>query len=372
MNGLIGAAALALALAAPPHVKEPAPAPLAAYLEIIEPVAPRVWVIRQAEPFHLQPIGNVTVIEQTDGLVLIDAGGSPGSGRRIVALVKSVSRKPVKAVAITHWHGDHPLGLPAILAEWPRARVIATARTRENLTGKSMDVYAQGAADAEKDAAFAKRIDGFIAYLKAESASSKRDLAVREGFARTLAEIERYGEDAKGMYVAAPTETFTERLLLPDRTAPVELFHPGRANTDGDAAAWLPRQKVLVSGDLVVMPVPFGFGSYPAEWQRALQALKARRPAILIPGHGAPQRDLACLDRLDALIGDVRSQVAPLAAQGFTLDETRKRIDLSAQRQRFAGDDPWLRLWFDEFWSKPFVESAWKEAKGLPIEQGEG
>jgi glyoxylase-like metal-dependent hydrolase (beta-lactamase superfamily II) len=371
MRNLIAAVALALS-AASAHAQPPAPAGLTGYLEIIEPVAPRVWVIRQAEPFHLQPIGNVTLIEQTDGLVLIDSGGSPGSGRRIVGLIKSVSPKPVKAVAITHWHGDHPLGLPAILAEWPRARVIATARTRGNLTGKSMNAYAQGAADAEKDAAFAKRIDGFIAYLNAESASSKRDPAVREGFARALPEIRRYGEDAKGMYVAAPTETFTQRLLLPDRNAPVELFHPGRANTDGDAAAWLPRQKVIVSGDVIVMPVPFGFGSYPADWQRALQALKARRPAILIPGHGAPQRDLGYVDRLEALIREVRRQVAPLAAQGLTLEETRNRIDLSAQRRRFAGDDPWLHLWFDEFWTKPFVESAWKEAKGLPIEQGEG
>ena len=113
MRAILTALALAMAPAAA-SAQQIHPHSLSSYLETIEPVAPHVWVIRQAEPFHLQPIGNVTLIEQADGLVLIDAGGSPGSGRRIVQLVKSVSAKPVKAVAITHWHGDHALGLPAI------------------------------------------------------------------------------------------------------------------------------------------------------------------------------------------------------------------------------------------------------------------
>ena len=59
------------------------------YFQAIVPVAPGVWV--DAEPrFQVQPIGNVTVIEQSDGLVPVDAGGSAGSGRRIVEMVRSL------------------------------------------------------------------------------------------------------------------------------------------------------------------------------------------------------------------------------------------------------------------------------------------
>lgn len=369
MRTIIAAAALALAWV-PASAQQPAA--IAGYLEIIEPVAPHIWVIRQAEPFHLQPIGNVTLVEQADGLVLIDAGGSPGSGRRIVRLIKSVSTKPVKAVAITHWHGDHPLGLPAIRAEWPEARIIATERTSAALLGRSMKAYAKGAPEAEKDAAFAKRIDGFLAFLSRESVNPKRAGEVRAGFARTIPEMRRYREDAAGMFIVAPTETFADRLLLDDPQAPVELFHPGRANTDGDAAAWLPRQKLLVAGDLVVAPIPFGFGSYPAEWIAALEGLKARRAEILIPGHGAPQRGTAYVDRLIGLIAEIRAKVAPLAAREQTLEAVRGQLDLSAQRRAFAGEDPWLGLWFDQYWVVPFTESAWKEVRGLPIEQGEG
>ena len=68
------------------------------YFEAIEKVAQGVWLIRQEKPFHIQPIGNVTVIEQHEGLILVDSGGSPGSGRRIAKLVQTVSPKPVKTV----------------------------------------------------------------------------------------------------------------------------------------------------------------------------------------------------------------------------------------------------------------------------------
>lgn len=119
-------------------------------LETIEQVAPGIWSIHQREPFHLQPVGNVEVIEQARGLVMIDGGGSPGSARRIVALIKSVSKKPVTAIALTHWHGDHSLGVGTVLKSWPKARVIATVATREHVLGTSMERYPKGAPDPAK------------------------------------------------------------------------------------------------------------------------------------------------------------------------------------------------------------------------------
>ena len=67
------------------------------YLQETIEVAPGVWAFVQPR-FQVQPIGNVTVIEQSDGLVLVDAGGSPGSARRITAEIRRLSPKPVTAV----------------------------------------------------------------------------------------------------------------------------------------------------------------------------------------------------------------------------------------------------------------------------------
>ncbi|HEX5183478.1 MAG TPA: MBL fold metallo-hydrolase [Allosphingosinicella sp.] len=352
---------------APPHSL-----PSDGYFETIERVADGIWVIRQAKPFHLQPIGNVVVVEQKDGLVLLDSGDAPGSGRRIASLIRSVSAKPVKAVAISHWHGDHSLGLPGLKESWPNLRIIATVETKADLLGAPMARYAKDGPDPAHSAAFHKSVQDTIAAMAAFAKKPDTPAFKRPGYAQTERELADYDGDSEGLYVAAPTETFADKLVLADPVRPVELIHPGRANTDGDLAVWLPRQRVLATGDMVVAPIPFGFGSYPADWQRSLAALRAYPFRLLIPGHGAPQHDRVYLDRLAALIADVRRQVAPLAAAHLSVDDTLRKVDLSRERRLFAGDDPWLGLWFDQYWAKPFVTMAWQEASGIPITQGEG
>ena len=58
-------------------------------------IADHVHMLRQGAGFHVEVIGNVTVVEQTDGLVLIDAGGSPGaaSSNSSTASARSQSRQ---------------------------------------------------------------------------------------------------------------------------------------------------------------------------------------------------------------------------------------------------------------------------------------
>lgn len=369
---LIAIASTVVCVHAAPVAATPSEHESRTHLEIIEPLAPRVWLIRQAEPFQLAPVGNVTVIEQADGLVLVDSGGSPGSGRRVVELVRSVSVKPVKAVLVTHWHNDHPLGLPAIVEAWPQARIIAHSRTRDHLLGPPMTQYPKGGPNESFEALVAQQADNAIASVGRSAVDPSLGDEERAGYARTLNNFATLHADVAGSFVVAPTEIFDDRLLLDDPDTPIEVLYLGRANTDGDAVAWLPRQRIAVAGDMVVAPIPFGFGSFPAEWIETLGRLRELDFALLVPGHGRPMSDATYLDQLIGLITETRSQVAPLAAQGLDLDAVRERVDLSRQKALFAGNDPWLGRWFDRYWARPMTEAAWREANGLEILQPGG
>jgi glyoxylase-like metal-dependent hydrolase (beta-lactamase superfamily II) len=151
---------------------------------------------------------------------------------------------------------------------------------------------------------------------------------------------------------------------------PVRLMFLGRANTDGDLVAWLPSQKVVVTGDIVVSPYPFGFGSYPADWIDTLGKIKALGFATLIPGHGKPQRDSAYLDKLVTVIAEIRRQVAPLAKQGLSLEEVRKKVDFSTVGELF-GSTPRDEANFQGLFADPMTKSAYHEGLGQPIIQGE-
>ncbi|WP_293454496.1 MBL fold metallo-hydrolase [Phenylobacterium sp.] len=332
-------------------------------------VAPGVWVLVETG-FQVQPTGNVTIVEQADGLVLIDAGGSPGAGRRIVAQVRALSAKPVKAVVLTHWHGDHVQGLSEILAAWPAARTLATAATQAHLRDPGA-MNSPASPDPAANAALQSKLRGYSDYARRMAVSAPSE-AEQTGWTRAAALFDSYRRDMDGALTVAPREAFSERLVLPDRERPVELAFLGRANTDGDAVAWLPRQKVLVSGDIVVTPVPFGYGSYPGAWIATLRRLEAYPFRTLVPGHGPPQHDAAGLRRLIDALAEIRAKVAPLAATGLSPGEIRARLDVSDQAEMFAGGDPWLRRWVAAYWLDPIVASAVREARGEPIVQGLG
>lgn len=336
------------------------------YLQVAERVARGVHVLRQASPNFAGVIGNVTVIEQSDGLVLIDSGASHGSGERVVALVRSISDRPVKAVVITHWHNDHPLGLSAILAAWPNAEVIAHSAAAADMAAGRLGTVPR-APSAEYVAERVRTLNAAYDALQAGDAARATTPEERAGWARAAAARALRLADVPGTYLVPPGRTFDDRLTLPDSVAPVELMFLGRANTSGDISAWLPRQRVLVAGDAVVAPVPYMFNAYPSEMLAVFDRMRALGHRMLVPGHGAPQRDQAYLDRLSGLVREVQRQVAPLAREGVALDQIAGRTDFAAQRRLFSGGDAWLAYWFDRYSLTPLVASVYSEARGEPL-----
>lgn len=340
-----------------------------AYGFTVEQVADRVSALYQ-RGFHVQPRGDVTVIEQSRGVVLIDSGGSPAGADEVIALVRARTKKPVTAVVLTHWHGDHVLGVSRLLQEWPRARVIATAPTRDMLASPATDRYMPGD-DAEANARLQRNLAGAVAYLAEQGRQTDAPEAVRAGYATAAQEMARYAREMAPAHRVAPTETFAGKLLLPDPAAPVEVSFLGPANTAGDAVAWLPKQRVLVTGDTVIMTLPYGFNTYPAGWIAVLRQLRSHDFRVLVPGHGAPMRDGAYIDRMISLIEETRAKVASLAGDATTTPaNVASRTDLSAQRAAFVGADTWLGQWFDTYWTGPATVSALHEVRGEPVVQG--
>jgi glyoxylase-like metal-dependent hydrolase (beta-lactamase superfamily II) len=337
---------------------------------IAREITPQVHLLTTPEDFHAFAIGNVLIIEQSDGLVLIDSGMTAAHGRAIARYARSLSAKPIKAVAITHWHNDHPQGVSAIREAFPKVRIIATRSTEEGMLGpEAFDIGYHPSRQA--DTAVAQRVaeekKGFEALLADPSVDGVRKERVR----KALAQFDDYVRDFRGSYIVPPTETFERQLSIADRSVPIRLMFLGRANTAGDLVAWLPNQKIVAAGDIVVSPWPFGFGSYPAEWIGTLKRLKALGFRTLVPGHGDPQSDASYLDRLIAAISDIRTQVGALARTGLPLDQVRKRVDFRKTSESF-GETPRDKANFEGLFAEPMIENAYKEAKGTPILQGEG
>jgi glyoxylase-like metal-dependent hydrolase (beta-lactamase superfamily II) len=164
-----------------------------------------------------------------------------------------------------------------------------------------------------------------------------------------------------------PNVTFDSALTLYRGSREIRLLHFGRANTRGDTVVYLPREKVIASGDMIVSPVPYAHGSYMTEWIAANKKLAALDADVIIPGHGRIERDKEYLTLETELMESLVSQVNRAVQRGLSLEDTRKALDLGSFRQKMAGGDKQRGVDFDNYFVVPATARAYKEAKGEPL-----
>lgn len=176
--------------------------------------------------------------------------------------------------------------------------------------------------------------------------------------------------DANRIAVTPPDLTVAEEFVLHRGEREIHIRHFGKGDTGGDLILWLPRERIVATGDLVVHPIPYGFGSFPGEWIDKLAGIEALEFELLVPGHGEVQRDRSYLRLLRTMLAAMRAQAADAVAKGLDLEATRKALDFSAFAPQFPQDDMGKRL-FEAWWTSPVSRSLWLEAAGRPIVQAE-
>jgi cyclase len=80
-----------------------------------------------------------------------------------------------------------------------------------------------------------------------------------------------------------------EELALDLGGTEVRVLHPGHNHTAGDLVAHLPRESVVVCGDLVSAGYHVNYeDAVPANLDKGLETLRALGTRTLVPGHGPP------------------------------------------------------------------------------------
>lgn len=262
---------------------------------VVRDLAPGVFAAVAPEGVASYLFANSLVVIGDDGVLVVDSGQRPALAEELIGLIRERTDRPVRWVVNTHWHGDHVWGNASFLEAFPEARILATPATRDSIAAASR-----------------RQIDEQLAQhrLGRERLSSMTDTADAALLARIRAadsvRVDRIAE-MESLEVVLPTEVFRERttLDLGDRTA--VLLPLGPAHTPGDAAVWLPEERVLGAGDLLESGELWLEGADVVGWTRALDALAALEPAVIVASHGAISRDGALLaagrEQLRAAVG---------------------------------------------------------------------
>jgi alkyl sulfatase BDS1-like metallo-beta-lactamase superfamily hydrolase len=284
----------------------------------LEEVAPGVAFVSS--------FANVTAIAGERGLLLVDTG-SAQLGAQVHGCVRAWSSAPVENAVFTHGHIDHVLGIEHFDAEAaregrPLPRVIAHH-------------------------AILARFDRYRATAGYNSCINSRQFSMPVTWPATFRE---------------PDETYASQLTLALGGIDAELHH-ARGETDDHTWVWLPRRRVLCTGDLFIWAVPNAGNPqkvqrYPRQWAEALRKMAALGAELLLPGHGLPIYGAArveqALSETAELLEALHDDALALMNAGAPLDEIVRRVRVPEHLE----ERPYLQPVYDD--PEFIVRNVWR------------
>ena len=262
---------------------------------------------------------NTGIVIGDDAVMVIDTQATPIMAQDVIRRIREVTDKPIKYVVLSHYHAVRVLGA----SDYGADHVIASEATREMIVERGQQDY----------------------------------LSEVQRFPRLFRSV----ETVPGL--TWPTMTFTDRMTLWLGKTEVQIIHAGRGHTKGDTIVWLPKERVLFSGDLVEYgATPYCGDAHLQDWPNTLQKLRDLKPLALVPGRG------------DALTTERAVEDGLAGTQAFVTElyeEVKKRARANESlKQAYEGAmralQPRYGNWVIFEHCMPFdVSRAYDEAKGI-------
>jgi cyclase len=182
-----------------------------------------------------------------DDFVLVLDANFPSGAREIIPKIQKQTNKPIRFAFDTHHHGDHAYG---------------------------NQVWADGGAT-------------IVAHEGVVDEMRKYDTALFGGKPGRWESEAKQREDLRNTRLKAPTLLYRDIMIFDDGKHRVELRYFGVGHTHGDGFAWLPKERILFTGDAAVNG-PFNYmgDGNSAAWVDTLAKVQALGATIVAPAHG--------------------------------------------------------------------------------------
>ncbi|HEX2463095.1 MAG TPA: MBL fold metallo-hydrolase [Thermoanaerobaculia bacterium] len=281
-------------------------------------LAPGVHFAVEAGPVFL--LSNALVIVNDADVTVVDSHVTPAAARALIASVKTLTPKPITTVINTHYHFDHAHGNQAFPDD---VTIIGHEFTREKLAGDPL---------RERTYTFFSKLFAENAQAVKKQAAEAKDPKARAALELQATALANHVRDDKETRPTPPTVTLSERMTLYRGGREIEILFLGRGHTGGDVVVFLPEERIVFTGDLLLQGPSYMGDAYLDEWAATLDKVKALDVDLIVPGHGEPFSDRAHIDAVQAYMRDTWNQVVALRAKGVPALEAALRIDLTKHK----------------------------------------
>lgn len=267
---------------------------------------------------------NSAVIVNADDVLIVDSHMTPEAARALLKELPSITDKPVRFLVNTHFHYDHTDGNQVFP---PATDIIGHDYTRKRLTG---DILQRG-----MFADLLQNLPKNVADLKARAAA-EQDPTAKARLEQQAQSSQTFHTQVSETKPTPPNVTIDQRMTLVRGDREIRLLYLGRGHTAGDLVVYLPKERLICSGDLLVNQVANLVDGYVNEWPAALEKLRELDFVDVIPGHGDPFKGKERIDWFQAYLRDLWQQTTKLHADGVPAAEAARRVDMTAHKAHYA------------------------------------
>ena len=267
--------------------------------------------------------GNHPIIVNEHDVFLVDDGTTPAAARALLEDLKLITNKPVRWVVNTHFHYDHTDGnsifgaeVEIIGHEYVRRAIMDDVLHREPFKTALSNMPIQ------------------VETLKKQIAEEK-DAGQRATLEKQLAAAQADWEQLKNIKPTPPTMTYSSKMTLYRGQREIQILFLGRGHTDGDTVVYLPKEKIVCTGDLMESRLAYMGNAEFDEWIKTLDALKELDFSIVLPGHGVPFHEKSLITAYQSYLKDLITKVTALRKQGLSADQAAQKVDLSSHKADF-------------------------------------
>ena len=175
------------------------------------------------------------------------------------------------------------------------------------------------------------RIDNLNRQIAAEG-----DAQQKAALQKDLADAQRLAQHNSEIKVTAPNIHYSTKMALHRGGREIDLMFLGRGHTGGDTVVYLPKERIVCTGDLMESRLAYMGDAFFSEWITTLEELKKLDFAVDLPGHGVPFTNKSLITAYQAYLTDLINQVTKLKNDGVSPDDAAKRVDLTAHAKDFA------------------------------------
>jgi len=257
---------------------------------------------------------------------MLNAIGLQNIGARaFIEDLKLVTPMPIRYVVNTHFHYDHTDGNQVYAG---KADIIAHPYVKQAI--ETLNVLQREPYKTSQLVNVPRRIE----MLKRQIASAK-DAGTKAMLEQQLKVAQEGWEQLKEIRPTPPNVTYSTTKVIDLGGREVQLRFLGRGHTNGDTVVFLPREKIVATGDLMESQIAYMGDAQFDEWVTTLDALKNLDFDTDLPGHGMPFKGKASITAFQGYLRDFIKQAGELRRQGLSADAAAQRVDLTAYKSSF-------------------------------------